>query len=320
MINVTNTMYNHRRFWVILSILAGLMVLAPSAQVDAQAPGSGLSISPPSFELSANPGDSVTNTIRVDNTRAESQDISVDVRNFTALGEEGEINLSEQDSTYSLAKWVTVSPSTASIPPGGSQAFQYSVRVPANAEPGGRFGSIVFKTAAKPVTGQSGVSIGQEIGSLLFLKIAGNVSEKSSIASFQSNDKINQYKPVGFTVRVKNDGNVHIKPVGTVTITNFFGKKVASIPLESHNILPGAIRRFDVKWNGDSRFIFGKYTATASVIYGNNHQILTATTSFWGLPYTIMLVCLGVLLLIGILVFRARRRLALAIKVLSGKA
>lgn len=303
---------------LLLSIVVTL--LAPVSTVHAQQNGAGLAISPPSFDLSANPGDTITNSIRVDNTQSQSLNIAVDVRNFTALGEEGEVNLTDQDSTYSLAKWVTVSPTTAVVAPGDSQVFQYSIAVPSNAEPGGRFGSIIFKTSAKPLTGQTGVSVGQEIGSLIFLKIAGNVTEKSSIVSFQTAAHINQYKPVSFTVRVRNDGNVHIKPVGTVTITNFFGHKIATLPLDTHNVLPTAIRRMDTQWNGGSKFIFGKYTATASLTYGSNNQIITASTSFWGLPYTIILVCLGVLILLGLLIYRGRKRLGLALHALFGKS
>lgn len=297
----------------------GLLLAAiPSMTANAQASGSGLAISPPSFELSANPGDNLSNSIRVDNTQGQSLEVTADVRNFTALGEEGEVNLSDQDSSYSLAKWVKVTPARSTIPAGGSQTFQYTITVPPNAEPGGRFGSIVFRTTAKPLSGKSGVSVGQEVGSLVFLKIAGNVTEKASIVGFQTAAHINQYKPVDFTVRVKDEGNVHLKPTGTITIVNFFGQKVATLPIETHNVLPGAIRRMEAQWKG-GRFIFGKYTATASITYGSNNQIVTASTSFWGLPYTLILVSLGVLILLGILIYRGRKRLHLALKALRGK-
>lgn len=307
---------------LLLIALCYLLVLSigPAASVSAQQPTSSLAISPPSSELSANPGDTITNTMRVDNLSDQNLEISVSARNFTALGEEGQVNLTEEDSTYSLAKWITVAPSTAGIRAKESQTFEYTIKVPANAEPGGRFGSIVFKTAAKPVEGQSGVAIGQEIGSLVFLKIAGNVTEKSSISSFNAQHKINEYKPVAFDVRVKNDGNVHIRPTGSITITNMFGKKVATVPLESRNVLPSAVRKLEAEWKGGGRFIFGRYTATASVVYGSNNQIVTATTTFWGLPYTIMFVALGVLTLLGLFIFRARRRITLALRVLRGKS
>lgn len=311
------------RGWLPLSLMAcyGFVLLAvPVLSASAQQPSAGISVSPPSYELSANPGDEITNTIRVDNPVDQALKISVSARNFTALGEEGQVNLTEEDSTYSLAKWITISPSTATVDARASQEFKYTIKIPADAEPGGRFGSIVFKTAAKPLTGQSGVSVGQEVGSLVFLKIAGNVQEKSSIAEFKATHAINEYKPVNFDVRVKNEGNVHTRPTGTITITNFFGKKVATVPIDSRNVLPGAVRRMEAQWKDSGRFLFGKYTATISVVYGGNSQIVTASTTFWGFPYTIILVSIGALILLGLLVFRARKRIRLALRVLSGKS
>lgn len=297
-----------------------VLIAGPVSTASAQQPATSIAISPPSYELSANPGDTITNSMRVDNLVDQAVEISVVPRNFTALGEEGQVNLTEEDSTYSLAKWITISPASASVGARESQTFEYTIKVPANAEPGGRFGSIVFKTTAKPVEGQTGVAVGQEIGSLVFLKIAGNVQEKSSIADFKAVNSINQYKPVDFEVRVKNDGNVHLRPKGTVTITNFFGKKIASIPIDSRNVLPDAVRKMDAQWKDGGRFLFGKYTATVSIVYGNDSQVMTASTTFWGLPYTIILVCLGVLVLLGSVIYRARTRVRLALRALRGKS
>lgn len=304
---------------LLTSALVLFLVSLPLSDASAQQPARGLAISPPSYELSGNPGDVITNTIRVDNLEEQNLDVTVTPRNFTALGEEGQVNLTEQDSTYSLAKWVTISPSSATIAAKESASFEYTVRIPANAEPGGRFGSIVFQTAAKPVKGQTGVAVGQEVGSLIFLKIAGNVTEKVIVSSFKAAHTLNEYKPVAFDIRLKNTGNVHMRPTGTVTITNMLGKKVATVPINSRNILPDAVRKVEAEWKDGGRFMFGRYTATASVVYGSDNQIVTATTTFWGLPYTIMLVTLGALVLLGILLFRGRRRIRLALRALSGK-
>ncbi|HSH18297.1 MAG TPA: DUF916 domain-containing protein [Candidatus Saccharimonadales bacterium] len=309
-----------RLFTVALALLLAALTVFPAFSAHAQDNRAGLAISPPSYELSANPGDTITNTIRVDNLIDQAQEVTVSPRNFTALGEEGQVNLTEEDSTYSLAKWITIAPAKGSVAPKESQEFTYTIKVPANAEPGGRFGSIVFKTTARPLQGQSGVAVGQEIGSLLFLKIAGNVQEKSSVADFKAARAINEYKPVPFEVRVKNEGNVHLRPKGTVTITNIFGKKVATVPLESRNVLPDAVRKMTAEWKDGGRLIFGRYTATVSVVYGSDNQIATASTTFWGFPYTIMLVILGALILLGGLAFKARVRLKLALRALSGKS
>jgi hypothetical protein len=277
----------------------------------------GLSISPPTFEFSANPGDSISNSIRVENISDQQLPVSVDVRNFSALGEEGEVNLSKDDNSYSLSSWIKISPSTATIAPKESKTFDYTISVPTNAQPGGRFGSVVFSTSPKKVAGGTGVSIGQEVGSLIFLKIAGDVHESAQIVSFGAGGKVHEYGPVTFEARVKDAGNVQFKPRGTITITNIFGKTVETIPVDSRNVLPGAIRKMDAKWN--HKWLFGPYTATTSMVYGSKGQIITASTSFWGFPFKIILAVLIVLAIAGFGIYKGRARLARTFKVLFGK-
>lgn len=277
----------------------------------------GLSISPPTFEFSANPGDSVSNSIRVENITDEALPVSVDVRNFSALGEEGQVNLTKEESAYALASWIKVTPGTGTIPAKESITFEYTIDVPLNAEPGGKFGSIVFQTTPKQVESGTGVAVGQEVGALVFLKIAGEVTEKASIESFTTSNKLYEYGPVTFEARVKNAGNVQFKPRGTITITNMFGKSVQTIPIDSRNVLPDAIRKMNGEWK--NKWILGPHTATLSLVYGSKGQIITASTSFWGLPYKIVGAALIVLLLIGFVMVRGRRRLSKSFRVLFGK-
>lgn len=294
-------------------MLASVSVV--SAQSSSQ---TGLAVSPPTFELSANPGDTLRNSLRVDNVTDQPTAVSVDIRNFTALGEEGGIDLSNEDGQFSLADWVKVTPESVTIPAKGFMTFDYTITVPANASPGGRFGSIIFKTAPKQVSNGSGVAVGQEVGSLLLLKIAGDVNEKASIASFRARNAINEGGPVYFDVRTKNDGNVQLRPKGTVTITNIFGKKVASFPVEEENVLPGAIRKSQATWR-DSGLLFGRYNATVSLVYGSERQVLTASTSFWGFPYKAMGLGLLIIAVLVLLVYPRRKRIARAFRILFGK-
>lgn len=305
------------KFFVALVVLLVVAALGVQAATPPPQPKSGLAISPPTFELSANPGETLKNSLRVDNITNEPLEVSVSTRNFTALGEEGAVDLSEEDSPFSLAKWISVSPDSATIPANESKVFEYTINIPSNAPPGGRFGSIIFKTAVKPVSGQSGVAVGQEIGALVFVKIAGEVKEQASIASFKTGGALYENGPVDFEVRVKNDGNVQTKPRGTITITNFLGQKVATIPIDEKNVLPGAIRKLETKWN--NTWVLGKYTATLSLVYGNNKQVLTATTTFWGFPYKLVILVLAGLAVLAAVIYPRRRRIVRAFKVLFGK-
>lgn len=278
---------------------------------------SGLSVAPATFDLSANPGEIIKNSIKVENLTNVPLEVSVDRRNFTALGEEGEAALTDDTTPYALATWITVDPMVQTIAPHEIKVYNYTITVPQLAEPGGHFGSIIFKTAPRPVAGGSGVAIAQEVGSLLLLKVAGDIVEKAEIESFQPTHGFFEYGPVGFDTRIKNSGNVHFKPTGTITIANMFGQKVATLNLDSKNVLPDSIRHLSNSWS--QKLLFGRYTATLSVVYGSNSRILTATTTFGGFPYRVGLVILIVLLLIAVVMFRARRRIARSLRVLFGK-
>lgn len=308
------------RLIIVVIIFTPLFIwsFTTAKQVFAQElPTTGLAVSPPIFELSANPGDTLKNTLRLDNTTDSPIDITVSKRNFRSIGEEGGIDLSDQESAYSLANWIEVTPGTATLGPHESKTFDYTIAVPKNAEPGGRFASIVFQTKAKQVSGQNGVAIVPEIGTLIFIKISGEVKEQASITSFDTHHDLNDSGPVNFDLRIKNEGNVQFKPTGTITISNFFGEKIATIPIDAQNVLPESTRKMTAEW--DQFWLFGKYQATLSVVYGNGNQMITATTDFWGFPYKLVGITIFVIALVGLALYPRRRRILRALKVLFGK-
>lgn len=276
----------------------------------------GLSLSPPTFEISANPGDTIKNVVRVQNTSDKNLKVVVDKRNFTAIGEEGSVGLTSEETSFSLASWITPGWPEFDLPAKGNISFPFQINVPLNAEPGGHFGSLIFKVGGL-MPGQSGAGLSQELGALILLQIAGETKEGATLESFQVNRGLWEYGPVEFEARVKNEGNVHLKPHGSLSITNIFGKQVANVPLEGRNVLPGAIRKIPFSW--DQKNLFGHYVATLSLGYGDKGKALITTTSFWGFPYRVGGVVFAVLLVLGLILFRARRRICSAFKVLFGK-
>ena len=303
------------RFWQKAIGLAGVFLFLAAfflpSRVLAQT-GAGFSVSPPTFEMAANPGDVLANTVRVENLSDTATTISVDRRNFTALGEEGAVGLTEEETSFSLASWISVEPEVATIPPRQSHTFRFTISVPQNAEPGGHFGSLVFKTGgAKPE--QTGAALAQEVAALVLLRVAGKTEEAASLAGF-STKNFWEYGPVDFEIRVKNEGNVHLRPTGTITITNIFGQKVADLVVEPRNVLPGAVRKSVVSW--PEKNLAGKYTATLYLTYGNQGKTLTASTTFFAFPYKVGGLILIALLAAGFLIWKGRRRIKAAFQVL----
>ena len=302
-------------------VLIAVAVTAASGAAHAQTPlkTSAMAVSPPLLELTANPGQALQHEIRVDNLTDQPLHLTTDRRDFTAQGEEGQVDLKagESNSTYSLASWITTDPGDATLEPKASQVFKFTIDVPANAEPGGHFGSIIFKTDAKPLDGGSGAAVAQEVGTLLLVKVAGDITEKAEIASFEPSKSIFEGAPITLISRISNKGNVFFKPRGTITITNQFGHEVVKLPLEERNILPGSVRRLTSEWK--PKLTMGRYTATLAVTYGSENQVITSTTQFYIIPFKFIGAVLLAIVIIIFLIYRYRGRLKAAAEALRGK-
>jgi len=103
-----------------------------------------------------------------------------------------------------------------------------------------------------------------------------------------------------------------VKPIGFVTITNFWGKKVADIEFPQQNVIPNSIRRIETIWN--QKWLWGgKYTATLSGSYGiSNIPLAPTVITFWAFPWK---AGLGILVVMILLILSRRRWLA-ALKIL----
>ena len=315
----TTTPTPFRRLVLISSIFLTLgLVLSPLA-ASAADDKVGLAVSPPTFDLAANPGDTLKNSIRVDNLTDQVLEVTVDKQNFVASGEDGQADLTEDTTPYSLATWIRPAVTQLSIPAKSSRTVAFTVAVPNNAEPGGHFGSLIFRSQSRPLAGTTGVSVSQQIGALLFLRVAGNLKDQASVVSFNSDKSFYEYPPIDFLARIKNEGNVHFKPEATITVTNMFGQKVATLPVDGRTVLPGSIRKMTLASPWKPKFLFGNYRSTLSVVYGDKKQILTATTSFWVIPYKLVGIILLVLLVVLIFIIRRRKRLSKSFKILFGK-
>lgn len=305
------------RFFIFFcaSLVFLLLVLLPFSFAQSQADKIGMSISPPTFELTLRKGETATNVIKFENINNFPLSIGVSVRNFTAQGEEGAVNLTTEENSFSLASWVSVSPKTVTIPANSRAVFSFIIKVPNNAEPGGHFGSIIFATAPPKDVQQTSAAVAQEIGALILLKIPGITKLSYDIASFSPEKTIFWSNPLSFIVRVRNNGSVHVKPSGRIILTNMFGqKKIQEVPAK--NVLPDAVRRIEVSVS--PQLLFGYYTAT--LILDASGIQKTAGISFWAFPGKEVLVIGGILLIVLVILIKGRRRFSKALRVLFGKA
>ncbi|MBI2113450.1 MAG: hypothetical protein HYT50_02635 [Candidatus Wildermuthbacteria bacterium] len=298
------------RFFTSISIIGSIFFFA-GVPLLARAQSSGLSISPLTFEMSARQGEMLSNMIKVTNIGSAPLQVYMETRNFSPVGEEGQIALREDQGQGTLASWIRISPETFTLRPGQKQEVQFSVSVPAGAAFGGHYASLLASFAGTQT--QGGSRVAQKVGSLLLLQVAGQAQEQLSVASFEG-PGFSEYGPLAFSFRFENTGNVHLKPRGYLEVKNMLGKEVAKIQLPQKNVLPNSVRKVEVSW--DDRFLFGKYQANLAAVYGADNQMLSQALTFWVIPWKLVTVgVLGALLLAAFL-YVVRKRILTAIRVL----
>lgn len=295
--------------------VAVLPMAAPVAIADES---QGFQISPPVTELRLDPGTSTRSTMKVTNLTGTQMTLTLGKQNFVAKGDEGEVDLVDNaNPQYSLAPWFTLVQSSIDVPPKSTKSVEFTISVPKDAEPGGRYGSITFDSQPpKLPAGQSGASVKQRLAGLIFLRINGNAREEISIDSFKTNKSFYEYGPVAFETLVNNKGNVHEKPTGEIVVKNLFGFKTATVKLDEKNVIPGAARKLTNQLQ--KKLLFGHYTAELTMHNGTS-QTLTAKTGFTVIPYKLLAIVFFVILVVVLFFWKARKRLSRAFKILAGK-
>jgi hypothetical protein len=294
-----------------------VLVITPlvHAQQASQGQGQGLEISPPLAELKADPGQVINTTLRIRNVTQQTLLVSSEVNDFTAGGEDGQPKLlleEGESSPYSVKEWISTIPEVT-LKAGEQQPVTITLRVPGSASPGGHYGVVRF-TGTPPGLEGTGVSLSASIGQLILVNVSGNVIESAKIAEIfasQNNERSGffEYGPITLVERIENTGNVHIKPTGTVRVTNMFGQETASFGLNEKggNVLPSSVRKFEQQL--DKKLLFGRYTISVDAVYGADSKISTGSSTFWVIPYKLILMAIAAIVLIIFLIKRYNRHI-----------
>lgn len=311
-------MSTRRRLLSAVGITVLLCIAASFSRLhaaDDPPPAQGIQISPVLVDLNAEKSNSYSIKITVTNVTAGQLVLKAAVNDFKAKDESGNpeviLDDKDEDPTYSFKNWVVPIPSLT-LKAKESRVVSVSVNVPTNAESGGHYGVIRF-SGSPPGQADSNVSIAASVGVLVLARVNGTITEKLSLKDFYvekggKRASLAQNGPLSIMERIQNDGNVHVKPTGTITVKNMFGSTLATLPLSdpARNILPKSTRKLsqDIK----QKWLFGRYTARLDATYGYTNSVLTGSFSFWVIPYRLMLIVLiTIVALVFLLRFLIRR-------------
>ena len=229
-----------------------------------------LTLSPTLLELGVEPGGEINSKIKVFNESSGTVSLYPSAVNFTSQDEIGTPYFLYEEKE-GLAAWIEIIPGPIVLLPGERQDVIFTIKVPQGAESGGHYAGILFGSAPSDVSPETGqVTIVSKLGALLLVRVSGDVTFQSAIQEFHIlNDKTFFTRlPVDFWYRLRNGGNLHIRPQGEIAIKNIFGLTVTRKPKEDMDaaerrkyqyrfvdanpvdgaVLPESIRRFEAAW------------------------------------------------------------------------
>ena len=274
-------------------------------------------VGPGKIELQLSPGQSQVVDLTVANRLGSDKVFSISEEDFTGSENPDQpvILLGSDRGPYSLKDDISIPSLTIPIPFGYKAHVPITVTIPANAQPGALYGSVLVSVVSSPgTTTTTGVGASNpiitRIGTLFFVRIPGTVSTEGQLTGFSLSsgpvvwsNSLSKTSPILFNLLFKNTGDVYLTPNGTISVTNMFGSTIANISVDPWFAMPQSLRFRQVEW--DPTFLFGRYVAHAVINRGYISAVTatdTADVVFWVIPWKIiLLVFVGLVIIISLL-------------------
>ncbi len=293
----------------IIIFVFSILYLVFSGRINAQTSTRVITIVPPTKELAVSPGDKTEGTLKVINDSNQPLTFTVTVRDYVVNDKAGTPDIlppNTLSNKYSASAWIAPDPDQFTIAAHGKQEIAYYVQVPADARPGGHYAAIVYEPTEIIGVNGTGAGVQTQIGTLFYINVKGNIQENAYVSSFSAKG-FSEYGPVALATEIQNNGDLHIKPVGSITVKNLFGQTVATKTVEPHNIFPG--KSFLYKNTFGQKLMIGRYTARLTATYGQNGNLpLVATVSFIVFPWKMATIATLIVVIIILLLVALEKR------------
>lgn len=260
-------------------------------------------VGPGRFEVELAPGDSATVELLITNRMGVGKLFKLTTEDAvgSASGSEAIKLLGDEVGPYTLRDYISVPHEEFYLEHGTRVRVPVTISLPADAEPGGHYGSILtsITTSADELGQSSGANpataVISRIGTLFFVSTPGEVEHDNELIDFSTpnNERLFWEGPIDFSIVHENSGSVHTKPYGVVSITNILGEEVGRTEIEPWFVMPQSVRTREISW--DRELLLGRYTATAEINRGYDDNIDTATYTFYVIPWKLTLAIFSVL-------------------------
>lgn len=239
-----------------LSLIGGLAAffLLPSNVSALESPTSAqtesILISPASKKYELKAGEAREDKLRIVNDGQVAYDFTLYARPYSVNDESYVPDFTAEAQNADAYKWVRFDATSFRLEPGAFIEVPYTMRVPANATPGGHYGVIFAET--QPGADQGGQSVVRKkrVGSIIYATVDGNVNLNGkalgiTIPFFQTKT------PLQISERVRNGGNTDFLVKTNVVVSDIFGG-VKYRGVREANVLPSTTRKIVSNWQDPS--------------------------------------------------------------------
>jgi hypothetical protein len=260
-------------------------------------------VGPGKTELIINPGESKTTEIVVTNRTGELREFNFEIEDTAGSNnlETPIVLLGSDRGPYTLKDYIKLPKMSIDLENNQRARIPVTITVPADAEAGGRYGSVLVTTVSKDaVKGTPGgtapaSAIISRLATLFFVTVPGDTEVAGELKSVSTvgDKKVFSEGPIGLQILYENTGDLHLSPYGELRIYNFIGEEVGYVELDPWFAMPQSLRAREIEWNRE--LLVGRYTVTADVNRGYDDIVDTASVTFWVLPWKLVIGCFAVL-------------------------
>ena len=293
------------------------LIRNPSSAKEESLPIS-ISIYPSILDLDINRNQTTTEEVTIRNETEFLMPVKVEISDYSQ-GENGLPDYSIDPTIWSAKSWITTSPGDFILEPKATQKVLLEMVIPAYAEPGSHFVTVLFKPVLPPDYFQpQSAHIIPYIGAVVALNVERVGNKKTTdfleVQSFET-DTRTLSNTIGFDASLKNTDVFFHKVSGNISILNLLNTEVGKVEIEDSTIFPQKNSSFSKSY-GEALF-FGRYKAVLNI--GEGEYQTSETRTFWVWPsipqvFIFLAVTVGLVLLIV-----KRRNVLKAFKTLIAK-
>ena len=240
------------------NIILFAVIFIPGNYLFGKSPSLKIQITPPIYEREVRQGEKLSFQILLQNNSSKEVRLKAGTLGFQIAENGKPVFIDDTYLRFSCQSWIDIKPKSFQIRAGEGKEVSISIKVPKNAS-GGNYASVLFDVDTGDLV-QKGNQVGLTIrtGTMVLLIVRNTIKLDAKIESFRIAEQPG--KSI-FEVLLKNNSNIHIKPIGNVVIFNDKNRVVDRINLNENSFIsPQSTRLFKFVWkNHQKRMLKNKY-------------------------------------------------------------